>query len=62
MLLLLLAIAVAGVSAQQIGPMNIVVGAGLLALPGLTSLLYPAGLALAGIASLSVRRRMAASG
>ena len=47
---------------RAVATLAMLVVAGLLVAEGLTSLLYPAGLALAGIASLSVRRRMAASG
>jgi len=47
---------------RAVAALAMLVVAGLLVAEGLASLLYPAGLALAGIASLSIRRRMAASG
>ena len=47
---------------RAVAALAMLVVAGLLVAEGLTSLLYPAGLALAGIASLSIRRRMAVSG
>ena len=47
---------------RVVAALAMLVVAALLVVEGLSSLLYPAGLALAGIAGLSVRRRMAASG
>ena len=46
---------------RAVAALAMLVVAGLLVAEGLASLLYPAGLALAGIASLSIRRRIAAS-
>lgn len=47
---------------QVVATIAILVVAGLLVAEGLTSLLYPAALALFGIAGLAIRRRMAAPG
>ena len=47
---------------RAVAALAMLVVTGLLVAEGLASLLYPAGLALAGIASLSIRRRMAAAG
>ena len=47
---------------RAVAGLAVLVVAGLLLAEGLASLLYPAGLALFGIVSLLIRRRMAASG
>ena len=46
---------------RVVATLAMLVVAALLVAEGLASLLYPAGLALAGVAGLSIRRRMAAS-